>query len=92
MADVLVQGKVVYKKDMPGKDGRPPQVMVSVQDGERFAFFVPLAHELARLEVGEFVEVSGVLQVRRYDGGVNLNISEVESWQRLQVVPLAAAE
>ena len=80
------------RREFPPKDGRPAQVLLTVEDGERFGAFVPKDDELAKVQEGQFVELHGPLQVRRSNGFVNLNITDVEGWQAFELKPVGAAK
>lgn len=82
MATVKLRGTVEGKRVFPGRDGKEDNCNVTVQDGERFGVFVPVSHPLASCEVGDLVEVEGLLQVRKSGQYTNLNVSQIGLFRR----------
>lgn len=74
MAAVRVLGSVVFRRDVPAKDGNDAQVQISVADlseGQRYGLWLKPGDLLASAQRGQIVEVVGDLRISK--GYANLS-------------------
>ena len=80
MARIMVQGSIVFQKDLPPKEGFDAQTIVQIADmksGDRYGAFLDRSHKLVNLPLGTIVGFTGDLTVNTKNGRTNMNLADL---------------